>query len=317
METPVLIGLIVVVAIIAIRSARVVPQRSAFIIERLGRYSKTLEAGFHILIPFVDKIAYKHSLKETAIDVPPQVCITRDNIQVEVDGVLYLQVMNPIKASYGITNYMWASTQLAQTTMRSEMGKLELDRTFEERNLINKAIVEAVDRASDPWGIKVTRYEIKNIVPPQSIKDAMEKQMRAEREKRALIAESEGDRQAKINRAEGDKQEAIARSEGEMQKRINEAEGEAQEILRVANATAEGIRQIARATQEPGGIDAVSLRIAQRYLEEFGRLARTNTTMIIPTDLSDVAGVVGSLGKVFERLKTDGGSAAPALPPRR
>ena len=319
METPVLIGLVVVVVLVLLRAARVVPQRGAFIVERLGRYSKTLEAGFHLLIPFVDKVAYRHSLKETTIDVPPQVCITRDNIQVEVDGVLYLQVMNPIKASYGITDYMWAATQLAQTTMRSEIGKLELDRTFEERSLVNKAIVEAVDHASDPWGIKVTRYEIKNIVPPQSIKDAMEKQMRAEREKRALIAESEGDRQAKINRAEGDKQEAIARSEGEMQRRINEAEGQAQEILRVANATAEGIRQVARATLEPGGTDAINLRIAQQYLVEFGKLAQTNNTMIIPSNLADVAGLVAALGKVFERPKADGEGAviAPAPPPRR
>jgi regulator of protease activity HflC (stomatin/prohibitin superfamily) len=312
METAVILGLIFVVVIVLVSAARVVPQRKAFIVERLGRYSRTLEAGFHILIPFVDRIGYKHTLKETAVDVPPQVCITKDNIQVEVDGVLYLQVMNPVKASYGITSYLWASTQLAQTTMRSEMGKMELDRTFEERNLINKAIVDAVDRASDPWGVKVTRYEIKNIVPPQSIKDAMEKQMRAEREKRALIAESEGDRQAKINRAEGDKQEAIARSEGEMQKRINEAEGQAQEILRVANATAEGIRQIAAAIQERGGIDAVSLRIAEQYLGEFGKLARTNNTLIIPSDLSDVAGLVGALGKVFDRLKAgDSGAASP------
>ena len=319
METPVLIGLVVVVVIALLRAARVVPQRAAYIVERLGRYSKTLEAGFHLLIPFVDKVAYRHSLKETTIDVPPQVCITRDNIQVEVDGVLYLQVMNPIKASYGITDYMWAATQLAQTTMRSEIGKLELDRTFEERSLVNKAIVEAVDHASDPWGIKVTRYEIKNIVPPQSIKDAMEKQMRAEREKRAQIAESEGDRQAKINRAEGDKQEAIARSEGEMQRRINEAEGQAQEILRVANATAEGIRQVARATLEPGGTDAINLRIAQQYLVEFGKLAQTNNTMIIPSNLADVAGLVAALGKVFDRLKADGegAAAAPAPPPHR
>ncbi|HLA81300.1 MAG TPA: stomatin-like protein [Thermoleophilia bacterium] len=319
METPVLIGLVVVVMIVLLRAARVVPQRAAYIVERLGRYSKTLEAGFHLLIPFVDKVAYRHSLKETTIDVPPQVCITRDNIQVEVDGVLYLQVMNPIKASYGITDYMWAATQLAQTTMRSEIGKLELDRTFEERSLVNKAIVEAVDHASDPWGIKVTRYEIKNIVPPQSIKDAMEKQMRAEREKRAQIAESEGDRQAKINRAEGDKQEAIARSEGEMQRRINEAEGQAQEILRVANATAEGIRQVARATLEPGGTEAINLRIAQQYLVEFGKLAQTNNTMIIPSNLADVAGLVAALGKVFDRLKAngEGAAAAPAPLPRR
>ena len=316
METFVLFALIVIVLIIILRTARVVPQRSAYIVERLGRYSKTLKAGFHLLIPFVDKIAYKHTLKETALDVPPQVCITRDNIQVEVDGVLYMQVMDPVKASYGITNYIWASTQLAQTTMRSEIGKMELDRTFEERTLINKAIVDAVDRASDPWGIKITRYEIKNIVPPQSIKDAMEKQMRAEREKRALIAESEGDRQAKINRAEGEKQETIALSEGEMQKRINEAEGQAQEILRVANATAEGIRQIAASIREPGGADAVSLRIAQQYLEEFGKLASTNNTLIIPSDLSDVGSLVGSLGKVFDRIKNVRGSTPPAPTPR-
>ena len=312
METFVLFALTVIVLIVILRTARVIPQRSAYIVERLGRYSKTLKAGFHLLIPFVDKIAYKHTLKETALDVPPQVCITRDNIQVEVDGVLYMQVMDPVKASYGITNYIWASTQLAQTTMRSEIGKMELDKTFEERTLINKAIVDAVDRASDPWGIKITRYEIKNIVPPQSIKDAMEKQMRAEREKRALIAESEGDRQAKINRAEGEKQEAIALSEGEMQKRINEAEGHAQEILRVANATAEGIRQIGASTREPGGIDAVSLRIAQQYLEEFGKLASTNNTLIIPSDLSDVGGLVGSLGKVFDRIRNVQGPKPPA-----
>ena len=243
-------------------------------------------------MPFVDKVSYKHTLKEQAVDVPPQDCITRDNIAVEVDGILYMQVVDPKKASYGIDNYQFASTQLAQTTMRSVIGKLDLDRTFEERDNINSVIVEAVDKASDPWGVKVTRYEVKNILPPKSIKDAMEKQMRAEREKRATIAESEGDRQAKINRAEGDRQEMIARSEGEKQKRINEAEGRAVEIERVAEATAKGIRQIASAINEKGGINAVNLRIAEQYLNEFGKLAKTNNSVIIPSDLSDIAGMI-------------------------
>ena len=240
--TLVLIGLIIFALITFFKTIRIVPQKSAFIIEKLGKYSRTLDAGFHVLTPFVDKVSYKHTLKEQAIDVPPQTCITKDNISVEVDGILYLQVIDPMKASYGINRYQFASTQLAQTTMRSVIGKLELDKTFEERDTINTAIVDAVDKASDPWGVKVTRYEVKNIIPPQSIKDAMEKQMRAEREKRAMIAESEGDKQAKINRAQGDKQELIQRSEGEKQKRINEAEGRAAEIQRVAEATAIGIR---------------------------------------------------------------------------
>jgi regulator of protease activity HflC (stomatin/prohibitin superfamily) len=242
-------------------------------------------------------------LKEQAIDVPPQVCITKDNISVEVDGILYMQVVDPKKASYGINNYQFASTQLAQTTMRSVIGKLDLDKTFEERDNINSVIVEAVDKASDPWGVKVTRYEVKNIVPPQSIKDAMEKQMRAEREKRAMIAESEGDKQAKINRAEGDKQEAIARSEGEMQKRINEAEGKAQEIRKVAVATAEGLREIAKAINEEGGMNAVNLRIAEQYVTEFGNLAKTNNTIIIPSNLSDIAGIVKSVTSVLKDTK--------------
>ncbi|MCC6398082.1 MAG: paraslipin, partial [Bacteroidetes bacterium] len=222
-QTLIIIGLIILAFIMLLKTARVVPQKTVFIVERLGKYSRTLEAGFHILVPFIDRIAYKHSLKEFAMDVPSQACITKDNIQVEVDGILYYQIVDPVKASYGVNDYAFASVQLAQTTMRSEVGKIELDRTFEEREKINGEIVSAVDKAAVPWGMKVTRYEIKNIVPPASIKDAMEKQMRAEREKRALIAESEGDKQAKINRAEGDKQEAIARSEGEKMKRINEA----------------------------------------------------------------------------------------------
>ncbi len=292
--TIILIGLIFFAFVIFIKTIRTVPQRSAFIIERLGKYNSTLEAGFHILIPFVDKIAYRQTLKEQALDVPSQMCITRDNISVEVDGILYLQVMDPMKASYGINNYQFAATQLAQTTMRSIIGKLELDKTFEERETINSTIVDAVDKASEPWGVKVTRYEVKNIVPPQSIKDAMEKQMRAEREKRALIAESEGDKQAKINRAEGDKQEMIAKSEGEKQKRINEAEGRGQEIERVALATAKGIREIASAINEDGGMNAVNLRIAEQYVGAFANLAKVNNSVIIPNNMSDIAGMIAT-----------------------
>jgi regulator of protease activity HflC (stomatin/prohibitin superfamily) len=298
--TVILIGVVVLAVIILITTIRIVPQKRAYIIERLGKYHKTLDAGFHILAPFVDKVSYRHTLKEQAVDVPPQQCITKDNIAVEVDGILYMQVGDPKKASYGIDNYRFAATQLAQTTMRSVMGKLDLDKTFEERENINSVIVEAVDKASDPWGVKVTRYEVKNIMPPQSIKDAMEKQMRAEREKRATIAESEGDRQAKINRAEGDRQEMIARSEGEKQKRINEAEGRAVEIQRVAEATAEGIRKIGLAINEKGGAEAVNLRIAQQYLDEFGKLAKANNTMIIPSDLADIAGVIKTASSVLK-----------------
>jgi len=304
--TVITIGIVILVIITIIRTARIVPQKVAFIVERLGKYAKTLDAGFHILFPFIERVAYKHSLKEVAVDVPSQTCITRDNIAVEVDGVLYLQVIDPAKASYGITNYMFASTQLAQTTMRSEIGKLELDRTFEEREAINAAIIQAVDRASDPWGVKITRYEIKNITPPQSVTDALEKQMRAEREKRAAIAESEGQRQAKINVAEGDKQEAIKKSEGEKMKRINEAEGRAKEIELVAIATAEGIRKIAEAIQAPGGGDAVNLRVAEQYIKEFGNLAKENNTVIIPSDLSNIAGMVAS---VTSLLKPSTGSS--------
>jgi len=293
-----IVGFFVFITII--RIARIVPQKAAFIVERLGKYNKTMEAGFHLLAPFIDKVAYKHTLKEQAVDVPPQICITKDNISVEVDGILYMQVVDPMKASYGINNYRFASTQLAQTTMRSVIGKLDLDKTFEERDTINVQIVNAVDKASDPWGVKVTRYEVKNITPPQSIKDAMEKQMRAEREKRALIAESEGERQAKINRAEGDRASMIAQSEGEKQKRINEADGRAAEIRAVAKATAEGIRNISSAINEKGGKDAVNLRIAEQYITEFGNLAQANNTMIIPSDLADIAGFVKTASSVIK-----------------
>ena len=300
MGTIVTIGIVILLVITIIKTARIVPQKSAFIVERLGKYAKTLEAGFHILFPFIERVAYKHSLKEVAVDVPSQSCITRDNIAVEVDGVLYLQVMDPAKASYGIDNYMFASTQLAQTTMRSEIGKLELDRTFEERENINAAIIEAVDKASDPWGVKITRYEIKNIEPPDSVKDALEKQMRAEREKRAAIAESEGRRQAITNVAEGDKQEAIKKSEGEKMKRINEAEGRAQEIELVATATAEGIRKIAESIKAPGGEEAVNLRVAEQYIKEFGNLAKKNNTVIIPSNLGDIGGMVASVTSLLK-----------------
>ena len=310
-STVVLIGLILLALITFFKTIRIVPQRSAFIVERLGKYRTTLEAGFHVLTPFVDKVAYRHTLKEQAVDVPPQTCITQDNISVEVDGILYLQVTDAGKASYGINNYQFASTQLAQTTMRSVIGKLELDRTFEERDTINSEIVNAVDKASDPWGVKVTRYEVKNIIPPQSIKDAMEKQMRAERENRAVVAQSEGERQAKINVSEGDKQELIKRSEGEKQRRINEALGRAAEIERVAEATAKGIREIASAINEKGGQDAVNLRVAEQYIKEFGNLARTNNSLIIPSNLSDMAGMIASAMAVIGQSQKDDGPGMP------
>ena len=301
--TLILLGIIFLGFILVASMVKVVPQRTAIIVERLGKYRATFSAGFQVLIPFVDKVRYKHTLKEQAIDVPSQVCITRDNIAVEVDGILYLQVLDPQKASYGIDNYRFASIQIAQTTMRSIIGKLELDRTFEERETINVSIVEAVDKASEPWGVKVTRYEVKNISPPQSIKDAMEKQMRAEREKRAIIAESEGAKQAKINVAEGDKQELIKKSEGEMQKRINEAAGRASEIEQIAKATANGLRAISSAISEENGLNAVNLRIAEQYLGAFGNIAKVNNTLILPSNLTDIAGIVATATSVFNETK--------------
>ncbi len=300
-----LIGFLILLFFIFINSIKVVPQRQAYIIERLGKYYTTLLAGFKIIIPFIDKVSYKHTLKEQAIDVASQTCITKDNISVEVDGILYLQVVDAKKASYGIDNYVFAAIQLAQTTMRSVIGKLELDKTFEERDSINSVIVEAVDKASDPWGVKVTRYEVKNIIPPQSIKDAMEKQMRAEREKRATIAESEGAKQAKINVADGDKQELIARSEGEKQKRINEAVGRASEIEALATATANGLKQISEAIGHENGIQAVNLRIAEQYLQEFGKLAQINNTMIIPQNMNDISSMLATAMSVIDHTKKD------------
>jgi len=274
------------------KTAVVVPQQSAYVVERLGKYSATLDAGFHILFPFIDNIRYKHSLKETAIDIPEQVCITRDNVQVSVDGILYLKVLHPQRASYGISDYGFALIQLAQTTLRSEIGKIELDRTFEERTNINIQVVNELDKASDPWGVKVLRYEIKNITPPKDVLNAMEKQMRAEREKRAVILTSEGERDAAINQAEGEKQQVIKASEAKKQQQINEAEGAASAILAIAQATAEGLRKVAETIQVPGGQEAVQLRVAEQYITKFGELARTNNTLILPASVSDVGSMI-------------------------
>ncbi len=304
---PIIMAIIVVWTIFQV--ARVVPQRENFVVERLGKYSKTLSAGFHLLVPFLDRVAYKHSLKEQAIDVPSQSCITKDNIAVEIDGILYVQVVDAQLASYGIENYFYATSQLAQTTLRSEIGKIELDRTFEERDLINAQVVSAVDAASDPWGVKVLRYEIKDINPPPSVRDALEKQMRAERERRAVVAESEGDRQAKINVSEGEKQELINLSEAEKQKQINEAEGKAREIELLAEATAQGIRTIASAINEKGGLDAVNLRVAEQYVTQFGKLAQESNTLILPSDVSDVASFVGTVTTAMSHLKGNEKSA--------
>jgi regulator of protease activity HflC (stomatin/prohibitin superfamily) len=284
--------LAVLVLVVIAKTAVVVPQQSAYVVERLGKYAATLDAGFHILLPFIDRIRYKHSLKETAIDIPEQVCITRDNVQVSVDGILYLKVLNPQRASYGISDYNFALIQLAQTTLRSEIGKIELDRTFEERTNINVQVVNELDKASDPWGVKVLRYEIKNITPPKGVLDAMEKQMRAEREKRAVILTSEGERDAAINQAEGEKQQVIKASEAKKQQQINEAEGAASAILAIAQATAEGLRRVAETIQIPGGQEAVQLRVAEQYITKFGELAKTTNTLILPATVSDVGSMI-------------------------
>lgn len=282
----------IVVIIVIAKTAVVVPQQSAYVVESLGKYSRTLHAGFHILIPFIERSAYRHSLKELAFDIPEQICITRDNVQVGVDGVLYLQVLDAKRASYGITDYAFAISQLAQTTLRSEIGKIELDRTFEERSMINHNVVAELDKASDPWGVKVLRYEIKNINPPTDVVSAMEKQMRAEREKRAVILTSEGERDAKINEAEGEKQRVIKESEAAKQQQINEADGESAAILAIANATAEGLRSVANALIVEGGDSAMKLRVAESYIEQFGQLAKEGNTLVIPANLSDISSMI-------------------------
>lgn len=280
------------VVLVIAKTARIVPQQSAYVVERLGRYSRTLGAGFHILVPFIDTVQYKHSLKETAIDIPEQICITRDNVQVAIDGILYLKILDPQRASYGINDHRFAITQLAQTALRSEVGKIELDRTFEERTNINTQVVNELDKASEPWGIKVLRYEIKNITPPKDVLNAMEKQMRAEREKRAVILTSEGERDAAINQAEGEKQQVIKASEAKKQQQINEAEGAAAAITAIATATAEGLRKVAESTQIPGGYEAVQLRVAEQYIGKFGELAKTNNTLVLPANVADVGSML-------------------------
>ena len=297
------IGLSVLIIVALVKTARIVPQRVQFVIERLGKYSRTLDAGFHILIPFLDKVAYRHSMKEKAVDVTSQTCITKDNIAVSVDGILYMQVVDARKASYGIEDYTNATTQLAQTALRSEIGKIDLDRTFEERETINSQVVEVLDRASEPWGVKVLRYEIKDIVPPASVQDALEKQMRAERERRAVVAQSEGERQAKINVSEGEQQEIVNLSEAPKQKQINESDGKAQEITLIAQATADGLKKIAEAISQPGGADAVNLRVAEQYVKEFGELARTNNTLILPSNLGDIGAMVATVMKTLDTVK--------------
>ena len=297
------IGFFLLVIIAIAKTAVVVPQQSAYIIERLGKYSNRLDAGFHILIPFIDKVAYRHSLKEEAIDIPEQTCITSDNVTVGVDGILYLQVVDPVRASYGISDYIVAIIQLAQTTLRSEFGKLVLDRTFEERAHVNARVVQAIDEASTSWGVKVLRYEIKNITPPRDVLDAMEKQMRAEREKRAVILKSEGERDSKINMAEGEKARVIKESEATMQRQINEAKGEAEAILAVAQATAEGIQTVARAVNSPGGVDAMKLRVAEEYVSAFGNLAQKGNTFVIPANLSDLGSAFAVASGIFKGTK--------------
>lgn len=301
--TILLFGLAIVALIAVVKGARVVPQRSQIVIERLGKYSRTLDAGFHVLIPFLDRVAYVHSLKEEAVDVPEQSCITRDNISVAIDGILYLQVVDAKGASYGISNYRFAVTQLAQTTLRSEIGKLELDKTFEAREAINAAVVSAIDKASEAWGIKVLRYEIKDIEPPVSIRETLEKQMTAERERRAQVAKSEGERQAQINISEGVKQEKVNYSEAEKIRQINEAEGKAREIELIADATANGLRKVAETINGPGGAEAVRLRIAEQYIREFGQLAKSGNTLVIPANLGDVSSMIALASRAFDATR--------------
>ena len=311
----VVVVLALLIIIVLIKTAVVVPQQNAYVVERLGTYSGTLGAGFHVLTPFVDVIRYRHSLKEQTYDIPEQVCITKDNVQVAVDGVLYLKVLNPERASYGISDYRFAIVQLCQTTLRSEIGKIELDRTFEERTNINAQVVSEVDKASEAWGVKVLRYEIKNITPPQDILSAMEKQMRAEREKRATVLTSEGVRDAAINKAEGEKQQVIKASEARKQQQINEAEGQASAILSIANATSEGIRRVAESIQAPGGYEAVQLRVAEQYITQFGNLAKQGNSLIVPSNLTDIASMIAAAMNVI-RTGHQPGPPAPPRPPQ-
>jgi regulator of protease activity HflC (stomatin/prohibitin superfamily) len=314
MDQALLLGVVIAAFafFLLMKTAIVVPQQSAYIVELWGKYSRTLQAGFHILVPLMERVAYKHSLKESAIDIPEQICITKDNVQVGIDGVLYMQILDAARASYGIANYEFAISQLAQTTLRSQIGKIELDRTFEERATINANVVSELDKASEPWGVKVLRYEIKSINPPRDVIQAMEKQMRAEREKRAVILTSEGERDAKINQAEGEKQRVIKESEASRQQQINVAQGEAEAILAVATATAEGLRRVAEAVATQGGREAMQLRIAEDYVTQLGNLARTANTLVVPANLSDIASMIALATKVFDQARPQGGTAPAA-----
>ena len=330
MSAALVIAIVVAVfaVFVVVKTAVVVPQQSAFVVERLGKFQNVLDAGFHILVPFFDVIRYRHTLKEQALDIPAQICITGDNVQVEVDGLIYLKVLDPQRASYGISDYYYAISQLAQTALRSEVGKISLDRTFEERGHINSQVVSELDKASAPWGVKVLRYEIKNITPPHDVLAAMEKQMRAEREKRAVILASEGERDAAINTAEGQKQQVIKQSEAQRQKQINEAEGQAQAIQAIATATAEGLRKVAEAISAEGGVEAVQLRVAEKYVEQFGHLAKTTNTVVLPATLSDVGSMITLAMNVLKSGKApelprpttaaprSGGAPPPPMPPR-
>jgi regulator of protease activity HflC (stomatin/prohibitin superfamily) len=303
------VAVAILVLIVVVKTAVVVPQQNAYVVERLGKFNAVLEPGFHVLLPFFDAIRYRHTLKEQALDIPEQICITNDNVQVAVDGLLYLKVLDPQRASYGISDYYYAITQLAQTLLRSEIGKITLDRTFEERGYINSQLVQELDKASAPWGVKVLRYEIKNITPPQDVLAAMEKQMRAEREKRAVILTSEGERDAAINNAEGQKQQVIKASEAIRQKQMNEAEGQAAAIQAIATATAEGLRKVAEAIHAEGGVEAVQLRVAEKYIEQFGHIAKVGNTIVLPATLSDVGSMIALATNVLK-------AASPGEAPR-
>jgi regulator of protease activity HflC (stomatin/prohibitin superfamily) len=295
-------GVIAVLAFLLVWvTVKVVPQQTAFVIERLGKFHGVLQPGINWVVPFFDRVAYKHSLKEKAIDIPEQICITRDNVQVRVDGVLFLQVVDPQRASYGISDYVFAVTQLAQTTMRSEIGKIDLDKTFEERTTVNHAVVQAIDEAAIGWGVKMLRYEIKNITPPQSVLHAMEKQMQAERERRALILQSDGEKMAAINQAEGQKQKVVLESEALKMRQINESEGQAAAIKSVADATADSIRVIAAALQEKGGMDAVQLKVAEQMVQQFGNLAKSTNTMILPANFGDMSSMIATAMSVVKQ----------------
>ncbi len=302
-STFVVFVLFVLALVFIMKTVKVVPQQDAWVVERLGKYHATLAPGLNIVVPFVDRIAYKHVLKEIPLDVPPQVCITKDNTQLQVDGILYFQITDAMRASYGSSNYIAAITQLAQTTLRSVIGKMELDKTFEERDHINTTIVNAIDESAANWGVKVLRYEIKDLTPPKEILHAMQAQITAEREKRALIAASEGRKQEQINIASGEREAAIAKSEGEMQASINKAQGQAAAILAIADASAEAIRKTASAIREPGGEDAVNLKVAEQYVAAFANLAKTNNSIIVPANMSDMSGLIASAMQVVKAQK--------------